>query len=101
MPNQIDQSIKDERKENIMKLQKYISEDKMMSKLGNTYDILIEEYSGNNIYIGRSYMDSPEIDGVVYVDSNRLLEIGEYVKIKVTEYLEYDLIGVLADESSK
>jgi len=101
MPNQIDQSIKDERKENIMKLQKYISEDMMMSKLGNTYDILIEEYSGNNIYIGRSYMDSPEIDGVVYVDSNRLLEIGEYVKIKVTEYLEYDLIGVLADESSK
>ena len=101
MTNQIDENIKEERRDKIMELQKCISEDIMMSKVGNIYDVLIEEYSGDNIYVGRSYMDSPEIDGVVYVNTNNTIDIDEFVKVKVSEYLEYDLIGVLVDESSK
>lgn len=101
MTNQIDENIKEERRDKIMELQKCISEDIMMSKVGNIYDVLIEEYSGDNIYVGRSYMDSPEIDGVVYVNTKNTIDIDEFVKVKVSEYLEYDLIGVLVDESSK
>lgn len=46
-------------------------------------------------------MDSPEIDGVVFVKAYNKLEIGEYVNVKVTDYLEYDLIGEIIDEFSK
>lgn len=101
LPGQIEESIKEERKESIMELQRNISENIMMSKVGHIYDVLIEEYSGENVYVGRSYMDSPEIDGVIYIHSDENLEIDEFVKVKATEYLEYDLIGVLLNESSK
>lgn len=101
MPNQIDESIKEERRDQLMELQKDISEDLMMSKLGNVYEVIIEEYAGDNTYIGRSYMDSPEIDGVVYINTNEELGIDEFVNVEITEYLEYDLIGVLVNESSK
>ncbi|WFA09749.1 30S ribosomal protein S12 methylthiotransferase RimO [Tissierella sp. Yu-01] len=101
MPNQIDESIKEERRDRLMELQKDISEDLMMSKLGNVYEVIIEEYAGDNTYIGRTYMDSPEIDGVVYINTNEKLEIDEFVEVEITEYLEYDLIGVLVNESSK
>jgi ribosomal protein S12 methylthiotransferase len=84
-----------------MELQKNISEEIMMSKVGNTYDVIIEEFAADNTYVGRSYMDSPEIDGVVYVNTDKELEIDEFAKVKITDYLEYDLIGVLVDESGK
>ena len=76
-----------------------ISEDLMSSKVGNFYDVMIEEIAEEGLYVGRSYMDSPEIDGVFYVKSNRELELGEIVKAQAVEYLEYDLIGELRDES--
>lgn len=46
-------------------------------------------------------MDSPDIDGVVYVNSEKDLEIGDFIRVEITEYLEYDLIGELYYESSK
>ncbi len=101
MPNQIDDNIKEERRDKLMELQKNISEEIMMSKVGNTYDVIIEEFAADNTYVGRSYMDSPEIDGVVYVNTDKELEIDEFAKVKITDYLEYDLIGVLVDESGK
>lgn len=84
-----------------MELQKNISENIMASKIGNTYEVLIEEYIDDNTYAGRTYMDSPEIDGVVYVNTNTDVNIGDFANVKVTEYLEYDLIGELIYESRK
>ena len=69
------------------------------SKVGDTYNVLVEEFAEEGMYVGRSYMDSPEIDGAFYVKSNRELDIGDIVRAKVIEYLEYDLIGELEDES--
>ncbi|WP_313756514.1 30S ribosomal protein S12 methylthiotransferase RimO [Tissierella sp.] len=93
LPNQVSQEIKEYRRDKVMELQKDISEDIMMSKVGKTFNVLIEELCGNNTYVGRTYMDSPEIDGVVYVNSIKKLQIGDFIKVKVTDYLEYDLIG--------
>jgi len=99
LPNQIDDAIKEQRRERIMELQMKISEELMSNKVGNFYDVMIEEFAEEGLYVGRSYMDSPEIDGVFYVKSNRELELGEIVKAQAVEFLEYDLIGELRDES--
>ena len=101
MPNHIDEEIKEIRMDKIMELQKNISENIMASKIGNTYEVLIEEYIDDNIYAGRTYMDSPEIDGLVYVNTDTDVNIGDFVNIKITEYLEYDLIGELIYESGE
>lgn len=93
LPNQISEDTKKKRKNKLMEIQKYISENTMMHKVNKIYSVLIEEYNGNNNYTGRSYMDSPDIDGVIYVDSQEELTIGDFVKVKITDYLEYDLIG--------
>lgn len=99
LPDQIEEEIKEQRRERIMELQLKISEELMSYKVGNNYEVMIEEIAEEGLYVGRSYMDSPEIDGVFYVKSNRELELGEIVRAKAVEYLEYDLIGELEDES--
>lgn len=101
LENHLDEKIKEARRDHIMELQRRISEDIMMSKIGNNYEVIIEEFAGENTFIGRTYMDSPEIDGVVYINSDRELYIGDFVNVKVTEFLEYDLIGELDNEFSK
>lgn len=97
----MDEEEKESRRNIVMEYQKNISEDIMMSKVNNIYDVIVEEYAGDNTYVGRTYMDSPEIDGVVYINTDEELEIGSFVELKISEYLEYDLIGELIYESSK
>lgn len=101
MPNQIDENIKEKRRNDIMELQKEISENIMSSKIGNTYEVLIEESIDENTYVGRTYMDSPEIDGVVYVNIDTNLNEGDFVNVRITDFLEYDLIGGLVHEFAK
>lgn len=101
MSNQVEDNIKEERKDNIMELQKGISEQIMMSKIGKVYDVLIEEMVDENTFVGRTYMDSPDIDGVVYITTDEDLDIDDFIKVRITEYLEYDLIGELEYESGK
>ncbi len=99
--NHIDESVKQNRNDKLMELQRNISESIMMSKVGNIYEVLIEEYAGEDTYVGRTYMDSPEIDGVVYINSTEELDLNNFVKVKINEYLEYDLLGELYYEPSK
>lgn len=101
LPNHIEPEVKQKRSDQIMEIQKQISEDKMMNKVGNIYEVLIEEYAGENTYVGRSYMDSPEIDGVVYVSSEEELDLDQFVRVEIKEFLEYDLIGDVENESGK
>ncbi|CAK7043716.1 30S ribosomal protein S12 methylthiotransferase RimO [Tissierella sp.] len=92
-PDQVPEEIKEYRRDKIMEAQKDISEDIMMSKVGKVFDVLVEEYSEGHTYIGRAYMDSPEIDGVVYINSMEEIALGSFAEVKITDYLEYDLIG--------
>lgn len=92
--NKIDEEVKLDRKKKIMMLQQSISQRKNDYKVDKTFEVVIEEKLENeNIYLGRTQYDSPDIDGIVYVHTDELLNIGDFVNVKITDALEYDLIG--------
>lgn len=96
-PSQLDEKIKEDRRNAIMELQQKISYHLNKKKVGNIYEVLIEEENGDGIYIGRSYMDSPEIDGIIYIRSDKALQTGDFIKVLITDCLEYDLIGEMVE----
>lgn len=93
LDEQIFDSIKEERKNEIMAIQSEISAEILSKKIGKKLEVLIEEEVDEENYIGRTYMDSPEIDGVTYVHSDKNLEIGSFVQVNVVDSLDYDLVG--------
>lgn len=101
LENQIDEETKIKRQELIMKLQQDVSIENNTSKINLEYKVLVEEKVESGVYIGRTYMDSPEIDGIAYIHSEDEIELGSFVDIKISDYLEYDLIGEVLYESSK
>lgn len=100
-PKQIPDNIKEERRNQLMEIQQKISYDLNSKRVNNDYLVLVEDLEEENLYIGRSYMDAPDIDGLVYINSNKDLILGEFVNIRIIDYLEYDLIGEITDEFSK
>ena len=76
-----------------MSLQQEISKKKKKKQIGREVEILVEDklFDGKT-YIGRTYMDVPDIDGVVYLNTNEDLQIGSFVKGKVIDVSNYDLI---------
>lgn len=102
LADQIPQDMKEERRDQIMMIQKDLSFKKNLDKIGNIYDILIEEkVEDENVYVGRTEFDAPEVDGVVYVSSDTEIGIGEFVRAKIIDALEYDLIGEIVNELSE
>lgn len=101
LENQIDEEIKEQRRDEIMYVQKEISFEKNRNKIGEIYDILVEEQVEESVYIGRTPYDAPEVDGVVYFNAEEALNLGALVKVKITDVLEYDLLGEIVDESCK
>lgn len=99
MDDQIDEEVKVEREKEIMLTQKDISAEVNSNKVGNAYKVLIERFNGK-YYVGRNYEMAPDIDGVVYVTGDKL-EKGNFYDVKIEKASEYDLIGVVCDESGK
>ena len=94
LKDQTHPSTKKKRYNKIMKLQKEISEKNLSLKIGNTYTTLIENISfDKKYYIGRTYMDVPDMDGVVYIKNTKPDLIGKFVECKIVDVNEYDLIG--------
>lgn len=93
LDEQISDSIKEERKNEIMAIQSEISAEILSKNIGKRLEVLIEEEVDEENYVGRTYMDSPEIDGVTYVHSAKNLEIGSFVQVDVVDSLDYDLVG--------
>lgn len=99
MPDQIPEEIKEERRDEIMELQQEISYDKGTDRIGQELLVMIEgKVADESAYIGRTYGDAPKVDGYIFVQTGELLMTGDFAKVRVTGALEYDLIGVLADE---
>ena len=95
LPNQIHGNTKKARYNKIMKIQKEISDGKGKEKIGKTYEVLVENKSFDGKYlVGRTYMDVPDEDGVVYIQSSDASLIGKFIKVKITDYSDYDLVGV-------
>ncbi|WP_025641130.1 30S ribosomal protein S12 methylthiotransferase RimO [Schnuerera ultunensis] len=95
--NQIDERTKKYRRNRIMELQQTISYTLNKKKIGNVYEAIVEGMYKDGMYIGRTYMDSPEIDGILYINSNNPLEMGQFVNVLITDCLEYDLIGEIVE----
>ncbi|MDO4337881.1 MAG: 30S ribosomal protein S12 methylthiotransferase RimO [Eubacteriales bacterium] len=99
MEGQIPEEVKEKRREELMELQQEISYDKGTGRIGQELLVMIEgQVSGESAYIGRTYGDAPKVDGYIFVQTGELLMTGDFAKVRVTGALEYDLIGVLADE---
>jgi ribosomal protein S12 methylthiotransferase len=98
MNNQISEETKLHRERDLMLLQQDISKSINEGKVGKVYEVLVEDYK-DNMYVGRSYEMAPSIDGNIYFKSDKLLELGQILEIKITESSEYDLIGVVYYES--
>lgn len=98
LPDHIDEEIKLERQERLMLVQQTISEQKNNQKIGNKYEVLVEEQIEDNVYIGRTIYDAEEIDSIVYIKSVKDLLVGDFVNVIITDALEYDLMGVIEDE---
>ncbi|MBN2898406.1 MAG: 30S ribosomal protein S12 methylthiotransferase RimO, partial [Clostridia bacterium] len=94
MDGHLEEDVKESRKNQLLGIQQGISESICYAKVGSTVKVLIEEVVPDEpIYIGRSEHDAPEIDGVVYVHTDKELTIGSIYEVTVTDALEYDLIG--------
>ena len=92
--NQIDEEIRAHRADIIMQQQQLISENKNQKKIGETLESVVEGFDKwGECYFGRTQSDAPDIDGKIFFTSDRKLEIGQYVKVKITDSLDYDLIG--------
>lgn len=94
MEDQVDEDIKARRGEVIMQDQYSIMEEKNNEKIGKTYRVVVEDYDGySDSYTGRTYMDAPEIDGLVKFTSHKDLDIGDFVDVEIFDVEDYDLIG--------
>lgn len=90
--NQIDDKIKQRRAEVLMDIQYSITEKANKAKIGNVYKAVIDSFDDGK-YVGRSYLDSPEIDTGIIITSKNELSVGDFIQVKITDYDGYDLIG--------
>lgn len=97
-PNQIDEDVKERRLKRLFEVQKEISLEKNKERLGNEVEVIVEDVSEDDEYfICRSMLEAPDVDGRIYIkideDSSKRIIIGDYTKVKIIDYNEYDLFG--------
>lgn len=98
MDGQIDEEVKEARRDEIMQIQQDIAFDKSNSRVGEIYEVMIEgRLPDEGVYIARTYMDAPDVDGYVFIQSDYNLDSGDFVKVEVTRSDEYDLIAEIIE----
>ena len=94
--DQIDEEVKEGRQADIMELQQEIAFDKAEDMIGREVLVMIEgKVADENAYVGRTYRDAPNVDGLIFINTDVELISGDFAKVKVTGALDYDLIGEL------
>lgn len=102
MEDQVPEETKEERQAELMELQQEIVFDQAKSMVGREILVMIEgKVADENAYVGRTYRDAPDVDGLIFINTDKELMSGDFAKVTVTGALEYDLIGELSDESTK
>ena len=102
MPDQVAEEIKQERRENLMLRQQEIAFEKAKNMIGKVIPVMIEgRLVEENVLVGRSYMDAPNVDGYVFIDSDRDLNSGTMVFVRIEDSNNYDLIGEIVDEPAE
>ncbi|MBE5878364.1 MAG: 30S ribosomal protein S12 methylthiotransferase RimO [Lachnospiraceae bacterium] len=93
------EEIKEERRNELMELQQEIAFEKAEKHIGDRLLVMIEgALPEDGVYVGRTYMDAPNVDGFIFVKTNKVLMTGDFIDVVVTEANEYDLIGEPEDE---
>ena len=96
MPDQIAEEVKEERQADLMELQQEIAFDNAENMIGREMLVMIEgKVADENAYVGRTYRDAPNVDGLIFINTEEELISGDFAKVKITGALEYDLIGEL------
>jgi ribosomal protein S12 methylthiotransferase len=99
MPEQIDEELKAQWRDEVMALQQEVSLDKSENMEGKVIEVMIEgKISDDDAYVGRSYKDAPNVDGYVFVNTTASLMSGDVVRVRITGAMEYDLIGEYENE---
>lgn len=94
MPDQIPEEVKEDRQAELMELQQEIAFDLAEDMIGREVLVMIEgKVADENAYVGRTYKDAPNVDGLIFVESGEELMSGDFARVKITGALEYDLIG--------
>lgn len=92
--DQIAEEVKEARRDELMMLQQEISYENTQKLTGKVIKVMVEGYLyEDDIYVGRSYMDAPKVDGCVFINSEEELMTGDFVYVKITQGREYDVIG--------
>ena len=96
---QIDEQVKQKRQSELMELQQEIAFDNAEKMAGRTLEVMIEgSIPEDNVYVARCYKDAPNVDGLVFVKSDRELMTGDFASVRITGSYEYDLMGDITDE---
>lgn len=102
MPEQIDEDLKQKRLDALMALQQEITFDAAAAMEGRVVRAMIEgKVADEDAYVARTYKDAPDVDGFLFVHTDRELMTGDFVRVRITGSNEYDLIGELEDESAE
>ena len=101
-PDQIPEEVKEERRADVMELQQEIAFEHCENMVGKVLDVMIEgKVADEPAYVGRTYMDAPNVDGLIFVNADEMLMSGDFVRVKVTGANEYDLSGEVYHESAE
>lgn len=96
MPDQVDEAVKEDRQAELMELQQEIAFEAAENMAGREVLVMIEgKVADEAVYVGRTYRDAPNVDGLIFVETGEELMSGDFAKVKITGALEYDLIGGL------
>ena len=97
--DQVPEEVKEERRDELMELQQEIAFEKSEAMVGKVVELMIEgKVADEAAYVGRTYMDAPNVDGFIFVNTGEELMSGDFVRVKVTGAMDYDLIGEVYDE---
>ena len=96
MPDQIDEEVKEARQAELMELQQDIAFDNAQDMVGREVLVMIEgKVADENAYVGRTYRDAPNVDGLIFINTDEELLSGDFARVKVTGAVDYDLVGEL------
>ena len=99
MPDQIEEEVKVFRRDELMELAQAISFEKAEAMAGKVLEVMVEGKAvDEDVYVTRTYRDAPEVDGYLFLHTTASLMTGDFVKVLVTDYNEYDLIGEIYHE---
>ena len=95
----IPEEVKKERRDTILQIQREITREKLKEFLGKEFKVLVDGYDEEFSFVpkGRAYFQAPEVDGVIYLEAEREVKPGEFLNVKITQSVDYDLAGRLKD----